>query len=118
MKHAVSLDRRLFLERIYNYEKNPGTWIYLDNAPGVLLFHSHLNNFCKELEPAVEIIAKKGRGKYHVYTIDIDTEKEVSKHLMIDTIPTFYICPKTGNPVIMKNTINLKEIKKMIDKLI
>ncbi len=116
MTHSISLNRLQFLEKIYNYERDPSGWKYLGALPGVLIFHSHINKFCTELQPAVEIIAKRGKGKYHVYTIDTDTEKELSRNLMIDNIPTFYLCPVKGVPTIIKGTINIREIKKLIDK--
>lgn len=118
MKNVIPLNTFQFLEKIYNYNLNPADWIYLGKIPGVIVFHSPVNNFCVDLEPAIEIIAKKGKEKYNVYTVNADQEKDLASIFMVDNIPTFYLCPMKGDPTIIKGTINIKEITKLIDKVV
>lgn len=118
MRHSIALNRLQFLEKIYDYQKHPTGWMYTGKVPGVLMFHSGTNSFCVDLEPAMEIIAKRGKGKYEVYTVDIDLEKELSRALLIENIPTFYLCTTNGSPVIIKGNINLKHIRKWLETAI
>lgn len=118
MTNVIPLTTSDFLEKIYNYQLNPTDWIYLGNTPGIVMFHSSTSNFCAELEPALEIIAKRGKGKYNVYTVNADTETYLASIFMVDNIPTFYLCPMKGDPTIIKGTININELTTLINRIV
>lgn len=118
MTNVIPLTTSYFLEKIYNYELNPADWIYLGRIPGIIMFHSPSSNFCADLEPALEIIAKRGKGKYNVYTVNADAEKRLASIFMVDSIPTFYLCPMKGDPTIVKGTINIIELTSLISKIV
>ena len=79
MKHLNPLTKREFLDTIYNYEKHPNEFVYIGKHPSMIIFSSPDNKFCVELEPALEIIAKRRKNHYNVYYVDTVREPELAK---------------------------------------
>lgn len=118
MTHIIPINTYQFLEKIYNKKTTPSDWKYLGSHPSVVFFHSPINNFSNSLLPALEIIAKKGKGKYNVYSVDTTQEEELTTLYMVNYIPTIYLCPMNGNPTIIEREININKLRKAIDKML
>jgi Thioredoxin domain-containing protein len=118
MKYVNNLTRYQFLDKIYNYELNPNDWIYLGNMPSMVVFHTENDKFCKELKPGLEILAKKNRGKYYVYSVDTVEEPDMATIFNIGKIPTIYLCPLKGDPTIFRDTISIKELSEKAKKIL
>lgn len=110
MKHLNQLTKPQFLNRIYNYELNPNKFVYVGTAPSMIVFSSPENRFCIELEPALEIIAKKNMKHYPVYYINTAEEPELGRFFTSGRVPVIYLCPVSGEPTIIKETINIRDI--------
>ncbi len=117
MKHLSKINRLQFLTKIYDYEANPNKFLYTGTAPGILIFGSPQSRFCIELEPALEILAKKHKNNYDVYYINTTEEPELKQFFVSGDVPVFYLCPVSGEPTIVKETINIKEIARLADKI-
>ncbi|MBQ7999411.1 MAG: thioredoxin family protein [Bacteroidales bacterium] len=118
MKHLNQLTRHQFLNRIYNYKQYPGEFIYIGTSPCVVVVGSSGSIFCRELEPALEIMAKRNKDHYGVYYIDVSADEELAKALKTDKFPVVYLCPVKSTPTIFKGTINIREISEMAGRVL
>ena len=117
MKHLYQLTKPQFISKIYNYEVNPNRFVYAGSAPSMVIFSSPKNRFCIELEPAFEILAKRHKKHYDVYYINTVEEPELGSFFTSGSPPVIYLCPVTGEPTIIKETINIKEIDRIAEKI-
>lgn len=117
MKHLNQLTKPQFLNRIYNYELNPHKFVYVGNVPSMVVFSSPESKFCIELEPALEIIAKRHKKHYPVYYINTAEEPELGRFFTSGRVPVIYLCPVSGEPTIIKETINIRDIVRTANRL-
>lgn len=118
MKHLNQIDKCRFLNEIYNYKSNPKEFTYIGKAPSIVVFSSPENKFCIELEPALEIMAKRGKNKYKIYYVNTLQEPEMAQNFSPDKIPVIYLCPIGTRPTIVTDTINIREIFRLADRLL
>ena len=119
MRHLHQLTRQQFLNKIYNYKQHPHEFIYCGELPGVVIISSTDSNFCVELEPAFEIMAKKHKNHYNIYYVDTIAEPEIITALKLNPsgLPVIYLCPVKSTPTIISDTIDIRKITNMADKL-
>ena len=118
MKHLNHIDKCRFLNEIYNYESNPDKFTYIGKTPSMVIFASPCSKFCVELEPALEIMAKRRRERYKVYYVDTDLEPEMSRNFVGRRVPVIYICPIGAAPTIVSETINVRDLFNLADRLL
>ena len=118
MKHLNQITIPKFLNRIYNYKQYPDEFIYIGTSPCIVVVGSSGSIFCRELEPALEIMAKRNKDHYGIYYIDVSADEELAEALKADRFPVVYLCPVKSNPTIFKSTINMREISEMAGKVL
>ena len=95
---VVHLTKDEFLQKVYNYEKNPNEWKYEGDKPAIVDFYATWCGPCKMLAPILEELAKEYDGQIVVYKIDTEKEPELSAAFGIRSIPTLLFIPKSGDP--------------------
>lgn len=118
MKHMNQIDKCRFLNEIYNYNTNPHEFTYIGKSPSVVVFSSPESKFCIELEPALEIMAKRRKNKYKIYYVNTLQEPEMAKNFSPDKVPVIYLCPIGATPTIVTDTINIRELFRLADRLL
>lgn len=88
-----------FIEKIWDFEKNPDVWTYKGEQPAIIDFYADWCKPCKAIAPYMEEIANKYEGKLKVYKIDTQIEKKLTKVFGIRGIPAVMFIPKEGQPV-------------------
>lgn len=112
------LTRSEFLQKVYNYEKNPDTWKYEGDKPAIIDFYATWCGPCKMVAPILEELAKEYEGKIVIYKIDTDKEKELASAFGIRSIPTLLFIPKTGDPQVAQGAMPKDGFKKAIDEFL
>lgn len=118
MKHLNHIDKSRFLNEIYNYESSPEKFTYIGKIPSIVVFASPHNKFCVELEPALEIIAKRRKDRYKVYYVNTAEEPEMARNFIKQRVPVIYICPIGTAPTVVSETINVRDLFSLADRLL
>lgn len=95
---VIELDKQQFLDKVWNYETNPDTWVYNGSLPCVIDFNAKWCGPCRKMEPLLKDMARKYDGKIIIYKVDVDKEKELASLFGISSIPAFLFCPTNGEP--------------------
>ena len=95
---VLELDKQQFLDKVWNYETNPDTWVYNGSLPCVIDFNAKWCGPCRKMEPILKDMARKYDGKIIIYKVDVDKEKELASLFGISSIPAFLFCPTNGEP--------------------
>lgn len=112
VKHLNKAD---FVERVYNYEKNPQIWKFEGDKPAIVDFYATWCGPCKMIAPVLEELAVEYQGKIDVYKIDTDAERELAGAFGIQSVPTLLFIPVNGEPRVIRGAMPKADFKKVID---
>ncbi|HEY9114745.1 MAG TPA: thioredoxin [Bacteroidales bacterium] len=87
-----------FKEKVWNFEKNPDTWVYEGTVPCVIDFYADWCKPCKMVAPIMDELAVKYDGKVKIYKIDVDKEKQLAAIFGVRSIPSVLFSPMSGKP--------------------
>lgn len=111
---VIELDKQQFLDKVWNYETNPDTWVYNGSLPCVIDFNAKWCGPCRKMEPILKDMARKYDGKIIIYKVDVDKEKELASLFGISSIPAFLFCPTNGEPRGTMGAYPADEFEKLI----
>ena len=115
---VVHLTKDEFLQKVYNYEKNPNEWKYEGDKPAIVDFYATWCGPCKMLAPILEELAKEYDGQIVVYKIDTEKEPELSAAFGIRSIPTLLFIPKSGDPQVAQGAMPKASLKRANDEFL
>ena len=87
-----------FLEKVYNFEKNPDEWKYEGDKPAIVDFYATWCGPCKMVAPILDELAKEYDGQIVIYKVDTDKETELARAFGIRSIPSILFIPMNGKP--------------------
>jgi len=114
----VVLTKALFLEKVYDFEKNPDNWVYKDNKPCIIDFYADWCRPCRMVAPIMEEFASKYEGKITIYKVDTDKERELAGYFGIRSIPSVLFCPVKGNPQMTQGALPKEDFQKIINEFL
>lgn len=115
---VIELNKQQFLDKVWNYETNPDTWVYSGSLPCVIDFNAKWCGPCRKMEPILKDMARKYDGKIIIYKVDVDKEKELASLFGISSIPAFLFCPTNGEPRGTMGAYPADEFEKIIRTLL
>ena len=95
---VVYLTGEMFRKVVWDYQKDPKTFLYIGKLPCIVDFYADWCRPCKMLGPVMEDLAKEYKGKIIIYKVNTDSERELSTLFNIRSIPAILMVPKTGKP--------------------
>jgi len=104
-----------FLEKVWNFEKNPQEWVYEGDVPCVIDFYADWCKPCKMVAPIMEDLAKEYEGKLKVYKINVDKEKKLAQIFQVRSIPSVLFSPKEGRPMMQTGALPRNQYVKIIE---
>lgn len=113
----VELTDKVFKEKIFNYEASK-SWKFEGNLPVIIDFYATWCGPCKVLSPLVEEAAKKYEGKILVYKVDTDKEPRLAQSMGIQSLPTLFFIPVTGQPRTTVGSIPRETLEKAINEIL
>lgn len=113
---VIHLTKAEFLDKVYNFEKNPNDWKYEGDKPAIVDFFATWCGPCNALSPIMEELAEEYGGKIYIYKVDVDQEEDLAAAFGIRSIPTLLFVPQKGKPTITQGALPKSDLKKMIDQ--
>ena len=115
---VVHLTKAEFLEKVYNFEKNPDARKYEGDKPAIVDFYADWCGPCKMVAPVLEELAKEYAGQIVVYKINTDKERELSAAFGIRSIPSLLFIPMEGTPQMAQGAMPKAELKRAINEVL
>jgi len=115
---VIHLTKAMFLEKVYNFEKNPKQWSYIGDKPCLIDFYADWCRPCKMVAPIMDELAEKYKGQIIIYKINTDKERELAQFFGISSIPTMLFCPAKGDPQMTQGALDKATYEKIITEVL
>ncbi|NLA24367.1 MAG: conjugal transfer protein TraF [Bacteroidales bacterium] len=110
------LNKKMFLEKVWDYENSPQEWVYKGELPAIIDFYADWCRPCRIAAPILDELANEYKGKIIVYKIDTEVEQELAAVFGITGIPAFLYIPKNSQPVMASGIANSIDDTKIMFK--
>jgi thioredoxin len=107
-----------FKEKIFNYEKNPDTWVFEGDLPCIVDFYADWCKPCKLIAPIMEELATEYKGKINIYKVNTEQQRELSTLFGIKSIPSVLFIPMKGKPQMSTGALPKESFKQVIDEFL
>ena len=104
-----------FIEKVWDFEKNPQEWVYEGDVPCVIDFYADWCKPCRMVAPIMDDLAKEYDGKVKIYKIDVDKEKRLASVFQVRSIPAVLFSPKEGRPMMQAGALPKDQYIKIIE---
>lgn len=112
------LTKETFKEKIWDYEKNPQTWVYEGKEPAIIDFYADWCRPCRMVAPILDELSVEYAGKIKIYKIDTQVERELAGVFQVSSIPAFLYIPMDGQPTMDKGLKDKETFVKIIDEVL
>jgi thioredoxin len=117
-ENVVYLTKAIFLEKVYDFEKNPEKWTFKGDKPCVIDFYADWCRPCKMVAPIMAEFSEKYKGQITIYKVDVDKERELAQFFGIQSIPTVFFCPAEGEPQMAQGALPKETYEKVITEVL
>ena len=105
-----------FTKKIWDFEKDPSTFVYKGKLPAVIDFYADWCGPCRRVAPIMEKLATEYDGKLLVYKINVDQEKDLASAFQVKSIPMVLFIPMEGQPMMQVGAMQEAEYKKVVEE--
>lgn len=112
------LTKETFKQKVWDYEKNPQTWVYEGKEPAIIDFYADWCRPCRMVAPILDELSMDYDGKVKIYKIDTQVEKELAGIFQISSIPAFLYIPMDGQPQMDKGLKDKATFARIIDEML
>ena len=115
---VIQLTNAVFLEKVYDYKKDPKKWTFKGDKPCIIDFYADWCRPCKMVEPIMEELSKKYKGQVVIYRVNVDQERELAQFFGIQSIPTVFFCPSNSDPQMTQGALPKESYEKVITEVL
>lgn len=105
-----------FLKKIWDFEKNPETFVYKGKTAAIVDFYADWCGPCRKTAPVLEKLANEFDGKLLIYKINVDQERDLASAFQVRSIPTLLFIPVKGQPMMQVGALNEEQFRDIIGK--
>lgn len=116
--HTIQLNKKDFLDKVYDYEKNPKKWVYKGDKPAIIDFYADWCGPCRKTAPILEALAKEYGDKIVIYKVDTQKERELSAAFGIQSLPSLLFIPLGEAPQLAKGALPKETFEEAIAKVL
>ena len=109
---VVHVTKSEFIEKVYDYEKNPDKWVYKGTKPAIVDFYADWCGPCRRLSPVLE------KDKIVIYKVNTDKERELAAAFGITSLPTLVFIPMDGKPQASQGALPEEVLEKGINEVL
>lgn len=115
---VIQLTKAMFLEKVYNFEKNPKEWSFIGDKPCIIDFYADWCRPCKMVAPIMAELSEKYKGQIVIYKVNTDQQQELAQFFGIRSIPTMLFCPAKGDPQMTQGALPKENYEKIITEFL
>jgi len=115
---VVSLTAESFQKLVWDYKKNPDTWVFNGDQPVIIDFYADWCRPCKMVAPIMEELSKEYKGKIRIYKVNTDQQRELAGLFRINSIPAVMFVPKSGKPQMSVGAMQKTGYLEMINNIL
>ncbi|MBE0641163.1 MAG: thioredoxin [Bacteroidales bacterium] len=115
---VIHLKTADFKEKVFNYEKNPETWVFEGERPCIVDFYADWCKPCKLIAPIMEELSVKYAGQIDIYKVNTDNEKELAAVFGIRSIPSVLFVPASGRPQMTQGALPKETFEEVIQNFL
>jgi thioredoxin len=115
---VIQLTKAMFLEKVYDFEKNPKKWTFKGDKPCIIDFYADWCRPCKMVAPIMDELSVKYKGQVTIYKVNTDQERELAQFFGIRSIPTVFFCPAQGDPQMSQGALPKETYEKAITEVL
>ena len=108
------LTYREFLNKVWDFEKDPSTFVYKGELPAIVDFYADWCGPCRRVAPIMEKLAEEYDGRLVVYKINVDQEKELASAFQAKSIPMVLFIPMEGQPMMQVGALPEEGYRKVV----
>ena len=105
-----------FLNKVWDFEKDPDTFVYQGELPAIVDFYADWCGPCRRVAPIMEKLAQEYDGKLLIYKVNVDQEKGLSSAFKVKSIPTVLFIPMEGQPMMQVGALPEESYRKVIEE--
>ena len=95
---VIEMDDLMFRYRIFDYKNESNEWKYKGDKPCIVDFYATWCAPCRMIAPTLKELAQEYNDSIYVYKVDVDKQKELSRAMGIQSMPTVLFIPMEGQP--------------------
>ena len=103
-----------FLKKVWDFEKDPTTFVYKGKLPAIVDFYADWCGPCRRVAPIMEKLAEEYDGKLLIYKVNTQYETELAKAFQIRSIPTVLFIPMEGQPMMQVGAMPEEGYRKVV----
>jgi len=115
---VIQLTNAVFLEKVYDYKKDPKKWVFKGDKPCIIDFYADWCKPCKMVAPIMGELSEKYKGQVVIYKVNVDQERELAEFFGIRSIPTVFFCPAQGDPQMAQGALPKESYEKAITEVL
>ena len=105
-----------FLKKVWDFEKNPTTFVYKGKLPAVIDFYADWCGPCRRVAPIMEKMAEDYEGRLLVYKVNVDQEKNLAAVFQARSIPMVLFIPKEGMPYKQVGAMQEQDYRNVVEE--
>lgn len=115
---VIHINQSEFIEKVYDYKKNPDKWVYEGSKPAIIDFYADWCGPCRRLSPVLEKLAEKYKDKIVIYKVNTDKERELAAAFGITSLPTLVFIPLGDMPQVSQGALPQEVLEKGIEEVL
>lgn len=115
---VIHINQSEFIEKVYDYKKNPDKWVYEGSKPAIIDFYADWCGPCRRLSPVLEKLAEKYKDKIVIYKVNTDKERELAAAFGITSLPTLVFIPLRDTPQVSQGALPQEVLEKGIEEVL
>lgn len=115
---VISMDKQMFLDKIFDYTEGSTEWKYKGEKPAVIDFYAPWCVPCHMVAPLLKSLAKEYKDQIIVYKVNTNKQKELSAAMGIHSLPTVIFIPMTGQPQIILGAADKATFRRAIEEVL